>query len=156
MSDILPSGLVVEVEKVIDPIVADVKADVTKVVATVEADTKPNVIASFFKDVWNKIVSVDTAINTWVSSITSGYTTLVLVVIAVAYWLLPVKAILEIVLAVPNAIKSFILVTLVPFIATVLNTVLTLAIDAIPYVIGVAIIAIAIVEAVNAIKKLIK
>lgn len=127
----------------------------TPVVVTPVPVVKKNVVSQFLSDAWNKLVAVDTALNSWVSKITSGYTTLTVVAVAVLYWLLPVKEILSVILTIPNVVKSFILTILVPIITTVLNTVLTVAIDAIPYIIGVAVVAIAIVELINAVKKLV-
>src|SRR5665213_2739779 len=131
--EVVASGLVATVEKAVAPVVVEVKA----VVNTVVADVKPNVIVTFFKNVWAKIEAVDAVFNKWISNVTSGYTTIALVAIVVAYLLLPVTAILEFLLSVPAILIKFILDTLgtvVKFILDAAGVAVPFIFSAIPYI----------------------
>jgi hypothetical protein len=132
--EVAVSGVVTPVEQVIVPVVTDVKTVVAEV-------TKPNAIVTFFKELWAKIEDVDTAINTWISKVTSGYTTLAVVAVAVAYWLLPVKAILSFLLAIPAQLIKLIL--------DAVGVLVPVLFSAVPYAIGIILILLAIVEIKN-------
>ena len=123
-----------------------VSADVAKVEAVV-VKTENSVVA-FVKGLWNSIVTLDANLNKWVSTVTSGYTTLALVLVGVAYWLLPIKEILDIIVAVPAWVTKFLLDSLAVLVPAI--------IQAVPFLIGVVLVLLAIVEIVNALKKLIK
>jgi hypothetical protein len=136
-----------------DP-VQEVKTTVTTEVAKVETAVKvdavkmENSVVTFVKNLWGDIETADVALNKWVSSVTQGYTTLALVVVAVLYWLLPIKAILDFILTIP----AWLVKTLLDGAAWLIPTL----IGAIPYIIGIVLVLLAVVEVIAAIKKLVK
>src|SRR5665213_1630270 len=151
--EVAASGLVVAVV----PVVTEVKTVVNTVVNTVVADVKPNVIVTFFKNVWAKIEAVDAVFNKWISNVTSGYTTIALVAIVVAYLLLPVTAILEFLLSVPAILIKFILDTLgtvVKFILDAAGVAVPFIFSAIPYILLAAVVLLLIVELKNLVTKI--
>ena len=126
-------------QKAVSAVVAKVEAVVVKT---------ENSVVAFVKGLWNSIVTLDANLNKWVSTVTSGYTTLALVLVGVAYWLLPIKEILDIIVAVPAWVTKFLLDSLAVLVPAI--------IQAVPFLIGVVLVLLAIVEIVNALKKLIK
>ena len=107
-----------------------------------------NSVVSAVKNVWAKVEELDSTLNAWVTKVTNGHTTLAIMLVAVAYWLLPVKAILEFVLQVPALTTKYILLALAVAVPAL--------IDAVPYMIGVVLALLAIVEVKNLLKKIVK
>jgi ABC-type uncharacterized transport system permease subunit len=107
-----------------------------------------NSVVSAAKRVWAKIEEIDNLFNAWVTKVTDGHTTIALVALAVAYWLLPIGTILGFILKVPELATKYALEALAIAVPAVIG--------AVPYMIGIVLAAFAIVEVVNLLKKVIK
>lgn len=103
----------------------------------------PGKIASALSVLWNTVEEVDKKINTLVAKISDGHSTLFVAAIAVGYWFL--RPFVGIIFSIPAKVTEILLQVLAVAVPAVIN--------AIPYMILVAIGLLLIVELVNLLKK---
>lgn len=104
---------------------------------------KPGVVAGFLASAWAKIEEVDALINKFVAKISDGHSTLFVAAVAVGYWFL--RPFVGILLSIPAKLTEILLQVLAVAVPTVIN--------AIPYILMVAIGLLLVVELVNLLKK---